>query len=39
MDIGLVRRVIQVAVQPAPTLSIFDDESDFDTADGEVEER
>ena len=39
MDIGIVRRVIQVALQPAPTLAIFDEQQDFDDADSEVEER
>lgn len=39
MDIGSFRRVIEVAVQPAPTLAIFEDEPDFDDADSEVEDR
>jgi hypothetical protein len=39
MDIGIIRRVIQVALQPAPTLAVFDDESDFEDADSEIEER
>jgi hypothetical protein len=39
MDIGIVRRVIQVALQPAPTPTIIDEESDFDEADSEIEER
>lgn len=39
MDIGTVRRVIQVALQPAPTLAALDDDADFDDADSEIEER
>lgn len=39
MDIGIVRRVIQIALQPTPRRAIFDGESDRDGADSEIEER
>ena len=39
MDIGIVRRVIQVALQAAPTRAFVNQESEVDDADSEIEER
>jgi len=39
MDIGPVRRVIQVIVQPAPTLALLDVEPDLEDIETDAEER
>lgn len=39
MDIGIVRRVIEVALQPAPTLAIIEEEAAADETEREIEER
>jgi hypothetical protein len=39
MDIGSIRRVIEVDVQPAPTLAVLAEQPDLEEIETESEER